>query len=89
MDKDDRICPHCEKPLVRWEPCAQTGWVHDLFLCDNNECSYFVEGRRKIACDYEKNFAYRYCYNPANGKELPIVSWCGGNLSLLKGRCGK
>jgi rubredoxin len=81
MDKDDWICPHCGKPLVRWEPCAQTGWVHDLFLCDNNECSYFVEGRRKIAC--------RYCYNPANGQELPIVSWCGGDLSLLKGRCGK
>ena len=56
MDKDDWTCPHCEEPLVRWEPCAQTGWSHDLFLCDNNECAYFVEGRRKIACDYEKNF---------------------------------
>jgi hypothetical protein len=89
MNQDKRICPHCKEPLVRWEPCPQTGWGHDLFFCDNNACSYFVEGRRKICCDYEKNFAYRYCYDPENGQELPIVVWCGGDLSLLKGRCGK
>lgn len=89
VEKGDKTCPHCRKALVRWEPCAHTGWGHDLFYCDNNACSYFLEGRRKIACEYEKNFAYRYCYDPAKGRALPIIAWCGGDLSLLKGRCGK
>lgn len=89
MNQRRHTCPHCKEPLVRWEPCAQTGWDHDLLLCDNNACSYFVEGRRRICCEYEKNFAYRYCYDPKNGQEIPIVAWCGGDLSLLKGRCGE
>ena len=27
-------------------------------------------------------------YNPENGRAFPIIAWCGGDLSLLKGRCG-
>jgi hypothetical protein len=50
--------------------------------------NYFITGRRKICNEYEKNFAYRYCYDPNNGQELPIIAWCPGELPLLKGRCG-
>ena len=87
MNRDKLTCPHCDEPLERWEPSPWTGWGHDLFYCNNNRCPYFISGRRKICLEFEKNFAYRYCYNPANSKEFPIITWCGGDLSLLKGRC--
>jgi hypothetical protein len=87
MNEDSFLCPHCNALLVRWEPSPYTGWGHDLYYCDNNECSYFLEGRRRICEEFEKNFAYRFCYDPENGQELPIITWCGGDLSLLKGRC--
>lgn len=87
MGKNKFACPHCESILLRWEPCPDTGWDHDLYYCDNDACPYFVEGRRRICEEFEKNFAYRYCYDPLNGQTLPIISWCGGDLSLLKGRC--
>ena len=87
MNEKNLTCPHCDKQLLRWEPSPYTGWGHDLYYCDNNECNYFIEGRLKICIEFEKNFAYRYCYNPVNGKEFPIIAWCGGELSLLKGRC--
>ena len=88
MDKEIIQCPHCHKPLLKWEPSPYTGWGHDMFFCDNDDCSYFVEGRIRICCEFEKNFAYRFCYNPENGKNFPIIAWCGGDLSLLKGKCG-
>jgi hypothetical protein len=87
MNKDNLVCPHCSKALERWDPSPYTAWAHHLFFCNNNDCDYFIKGRAKICFEYEKNFAYRYCYDPKNGQELPIVAWCPGELSLLKGRC--
>jgi hypothetical protein len=81
------LCPHCGEPMDRWEPCPETGWGHDLLICNNNGCEYFTRGRRKICSEFEVNFGYRYCYNPDKGKSVPVVTWCGGALSLLKGRC--
>jgi hypothetical protein len=89
MQSEKYTCPHCGEVLTRWEPSPYTGWGHDMFYCDNNECEYFVKGRIKICMEFEKNFAYRYCYNPVNGKDISIIAWCGGDLSLLKGRCGE
>ncbi len=80
-------CPHCNETLVKWEPNPYTCWGDDLYYCDNDACAYFVKGRQKICLEFEKNFAYRYCYNPKSGRSIPIVSWCGGELSLLKGCC--
>lgn len=85
--KDEKSCPHCGERLESWEPSPYTGWGHEMLVCNNNNCPYFLEGRRKICYEFEKNFAYRFCYNPTNGRSLPIIAWCGGDLSLLKGRC--
>ncbi len=81
------ICPHCRETLERWEPNPYTGWDHDLYYCNNNECAYFITGRRLICEEFEKNFAYRYCLDPKKNQELPLIAWCPGELSLLKGRC--
>jgi len=85
MNNDKLTCPYCEEPLERWEPSPYTGWGHDMFYCNNNRCSYFISGREKICQKYEKNFAYRYCYDPENGREVPLVAWCPGGVVLAKG----
>ena len=87
MDIQHLKCPHCQEGLAIWEPSPYTGWGHNMLYCNNNECNYFIRGREKIYCEYDKNFAYRYCYNPENGKEVPIISWCPGELSLKRGNC--
>jgi len=88
MNQENPICPHCGKALSRWEPAPESGWDRELLYCDNNACTYFVRGREKVCKEFERNFAYRYCLDPKTGKARPIVAWCGGSLSLLKGRCG-
>jgi hypothetical protein len=87
MNDQKKLCPHCGMPLSSWEPHPEGGWDHDLLLCENNECPYFIRGRSKICREYEQNFSYRFCCDPKTGKEWPAVAWCGGDLSLLKGRC--
>ena len=89
MEESEKLCPHCGQGLTVWEPSPYTGWGHDMRYCDNDECEYFLQGRRKICMEFEKNFAYRYCINPETGKAFPIITWCCGELSLLKGRCGE
>ena len=89
MSEEIYVCPHCEEVLSSWSPSPYHGWANDLYYCHNDECSYFIEGRQKICVEFEKNFAYRYCFNPENGKHFPLIAWCGGDLSLLKGRCGE
>lgn len=79
-------CPHCNEQLKPWEPHPETCWSDTLWICENDNCSYFKKGREKIATEYKVNFAYRYCFNPENGKSVSIISWCGGDLSFLKGR---
>ena len=87
MNDSNYKCPHCEAELKTWEPSPYSGWGDNMLYCENNECNYFIQGREKICYEYDKNFAYRYCYNPRNGKVLPLIAWCPGELSLKKGRC--
>ena len=87
MIEEDNICPHCGQPLDQWEPHPESGWDHDLLICNNDECAYFVEGRKKIGDEFRVNFGYRYCYDPWKGRPIALITWCGGKRSYLKGRC--
>ena len=87
MNTQHTECPHCQKELKKWEPSPYAAWGNHMFYCDNNDCTYFIRGREKIFHEHDKNFAYRYCYNPKNGRGLPIIAWCPGELSLKKGKC--
>jgi hypothetical protein len=79
-------CPHCGQKLDAWDPGDESGWDHDLLVCNNSKCEYFVRGRKKISDECEVNFAYRYCYDPVKDRAIAIATWCGGDLSLRKGR---
>jgi len=83
----EHTCPYCHKDLVSWEPPDEAGWDHDLMVCENNECSYFVKGEAKSAKTMTGISATATAMTLQTGNELPILAWCGGDLSLLKGRC--
>jgi len=89
MNEVRYTCAHCGESLNRWEPSSESGWDHDLYMCDNDECPYFVGGQKKIAAECKVNFAYRYGYDPLKDRGIPIACWCGGHLSLLKGKCAR
>lgn len=80
-------CPHCGEILETWDPAPETGWDHELLMCNNDACVYFTGGRKKIRDELRLNFGYRYCFDPVKGRGIPVAAWCGGHLSLLKGRC--
>jgi len=80
-------CPHCGERMESWDPGPESGWTDDILICNNNQCKYFTTGRKKIADENMVNFAYRYFWNPTSGKGGAIAAWCGGDLSLLKGKC--
>jgi hypothetical protein len=83
----DEACPYCETPLEEWEPTAYHGFPNNLFFCPNDQCAYFRGGRQAIAEQFKRNFGYRYCYDPGSNSAFPLVAWCGGGRSYLKGRC--
>jgi hypothetical protein len=72
--------------MQSWEPCPESGWDHDVLICRNDSCDYFIKGRKKIADEHEVNFGYRYCYDPLRKTSVAMAAWCGGDLSYLKGR---
>lgn len=80
-------CPYCDAPLLEWEPSAYHAFENNLLFCPSNTCDYFRYGRRDIADRFQKNFGYRYCWDPVREHAFPLIAWCGGELSYLKGRC--
>ena len=89
MSNQKIVCPHCGSALESYDPSPFSDWDSELLICNNNDCSYFIRGRERVCDEYKKNFSYRYCVNASNGTAVPMVAWCHGELSLLKGRCNQ
>lgn len=87
MNERSCACPYCGERLDRWEPASESGWGNGLYLCNNNECAYFMQGRKKIGRECEVNFGYRCGYDPEKDRGICMAAWCGGSLSWMKGRC--
>ena len=74
--KDTLCCPHCDEKLQKWEvpdnPFCQT-WDNDfMYICFNDECSYFVRGWEHMRKNFDKTLSYRFMFNPANGACMPM-----------------
>ena len=80
-------CPYCETLLEEWEPTAYHAFPNNVFFCPNDGCEYFRYGRRAIAEQFNRNFGYRYCFDPVARSAFPLIAWCNGERSYLKGRC--
>lgn len=77
MEQEDaRICPHCNQLLKKWRCPQGSSWdVEFLFVCFNDDCSYFVRGWDWMKSKFNQNISYRFSVNPANGSSGPLPVW--------------
>jgi len=53
-----------------------SNWSSDyLWVCFNDECSYYAEGWEWMREQYSQNVSYRYAQDPASGAATMIPVW--------------
>jgi SAM-dependent methyltransferase len=68
-------CPHCEKPLLKWEVLQTpfTEWPNEfVYVCFNNDCPYLVGGWSVMNAQRSPGFSYRLMYDPDRDLCLPV-----------------
>jgi len=71
-----RTCPHCGLRLSKWLVPDGTSWSEEfLFVCFNDECSYYRKGWAWMKEQYNQVASYRYMVNPTTGASSPLPVW--------------
>ena len=74
--KEDKTCPHCNKPLKKWRCPPESSWnVEFQYVCFNDECPYYVKGWEWMEKKYKQKVSYRYRLNPFNNESGPLPVW--------------
>ncbi|RMD52308.1 MAG: zinc ribbon domain-containing protein [Nitrospirae bacterium] len=92
MKKEDRpVCPHCEETLKKWEVppfnfSDGLGWgTNFLYVCFNDECSFYVNGWKRMMDVYGQVASYRYMIIPDTGEEgaIPFMTPMAGKGNII------
>lgn len=76
MEEERPTCPYCGKPMNRWRTPSMTTWESEfMFVCFNDECSYYVRGWKWMMEKYEVCCSYRHRYDPHTGEKGPLPVW--------------
>ncbi|HBR22661.1 MAG TPA: hypothetical protein DD713_08915 [Nitrospiraceae bacterium] len=73
-------CPHCGKELDKYDTPSfhfadGLGWCTDfLYVCFNDDCSLYVNGKKYLWEKYGQAASYRYMVYPDTGQEDTIVA---------------
>jgi uncharacterized protein YbjQ (UPF0145 family)/predicted RNA-binding Zn-ribbon protein involved in translation (DUF1610 family) len=86
--EDKAVCPHCGKKLNKW--AAPTfnfadglGWCSTfLYVCFNDECSFFKKSWEHMYESYGQEMGYRYMLHPDSGEESSVPV---GGKNVMKG----
>jgi len=69
-------CPHCGEPLQAFALPEEGGWESTFHVaCFNDDCAYFVRGRRRMEDVYGVKVSYRYRVDPTTGQSSPLAVW--------------
>ena len=77
-DKETPRCPHCGEPMKKWQTPqmpfgGSTTWTTEfLYVCFNDECTYFVNGWDWMWNRDHRYVSYRHMMDPASGETNPI-----------------
>ena len=75
--KDTLCCPYCGQRLKKWAvpQTVFTEWPNEfLYICFNDECSYFVRGWNAMAAQGNRG-SYRFMYDPLTDCCHPIPAF--------------
>ena len=76
MGKRIYKCPHCKQELIKWQCPPESSWgVEYMYVCFNDECSYFVNGWEWMKDKFNQKVSYRYRYNSFTGQSGPLPVW--------------
>ncbi len=71
-----RTCPHCGSRLKKWRVPEGTSWnEHYLFVCFNDECSYYKEGWEWMLEQFNHKASYRFMICPTTGAASMVPVW--------------
>ena len=69
-------CPHCGGTLQAFAVPEEGGWESAFHVaCFNDDCPYFVRGRKRMEDVYGVKVSYRYRIDPTNGQASPRAVW--------------
>ena len=69
-------CPHCDQPMKRWRTPQFGTWSSEwLWVCFNDECSYFRDGWEHMAGQYNVCASFRHSLDPGTGAKGPLPVW--------------
>jgi predicted RNA-binding Zn-ribbon protein involved in translation (DUF1610 family) len=88
MEDKKTVCPHCGQKLNKWSTPAFNfadglGWCTPfLYVCFNDECTFFVNSWKHMNETYGQEMGYRYMLHPDSGESasLPV-----GHRMAMKG----
>ncbi|MFP4087125.1 MAG: methyltransferase domain-containing protein [Desulfobacteraceae bacterium] len=74
--RENLCCPYCGERLKKWavpdNPFGQT-WDNDyMYICFNDECSYYVRGWDHMYKEGNRSTSYRLMYHPEKDRCMPI-----------------
>jgi hypothetical protein len=76
MAEASRTCPHCGQRLKKWLVPDGATWTEEfLFVCFNDDCSYYREGWKWMERQFAQHASYRYMVNPTTGASSMIPVW--------------
>jgi hypothetical protein len=68
-------CPHCHAQLVKWLTPVGTSWGPFLYVCFNDECSYYRGGWQYMESHFGRKVSYRHYLDPSTGATGPLPVW--------------
>jgi len=79
-------CKYCGDEMKIWEtppiPVGDgLGWgAPYLFICFNDECSYFIGGWKWMWEKFRHKVSYRHRHDPETGEQGPLPVWSAAAL---------
>ncbi len=69
-------CPHCKSVMEKFDSRHLDWGTPFLWVCFNNECSFFVRGWKHMMENFGQQASYRYMVTPDNGQNYALP-WFG------------